>query len=73
MPTSRTENPSGWCVRWMSVLFQAKRSEFTVVLLRTRVSPSASECARLSRPPLVAVRMLAVRLCGGGTNMVVRM
>ena len=48
------------CVRWTSVRWTVNRTLLTMVLLSTIVSPIASECAALSRPPSVVARILPV-------------
>ena len=61
------------CVRWMFVRWTANRTLLTTVLLRTIVSPIASDCAELSRPPRVVARILPVFAYAGSQNVVVSM
>src|SRR5262245_63885115 len=53
MPTSSGPNRSAW-VRSTLVRSTATRTLLIIVLLITHVSPTASECWALSRPPSVA-------------------
>ena len=70
MPTSGALKVSAF-VRCTDVRLNAKRIELTVSLLRTIVWPPVNDCARLSRPPSVVIRMFSDFMNGGSDAYVV--
>ena len=71
MPTSSGPNMSA-CVRMTLVRLTENRMLLTIVLLNTIVSPIASECDVLSRPPSRRrPRMLPPALANAGSQNVV--